>query len=314
MSEIILHHYAASPFAEKVRVLLGYKRLAWRSVDIPVVMPKPDLLALTGGYRKTPVLQIGCDVYCDTPLIARALDARFPERPIFRAERAATSAAAGRWFDRELFLGAIAMLFHPSVAAASTRALGGPAELSAFAADRARFMTSGPVRPPRRDDGHVLVVDTLEQLDAQLASGGPFLSGEHFGWVDACAYHPLWALRDNTALAGLLHAQPHVLAWLDRIAAFGHGRPSAMSADDALAVCRAAEPAPVPAEAEPLERIKPGDHVEVAPNDYGVEPSIGKLLYATADELAIVRNDERAGRVVVHFPRIGFVLKAHAPG
>ena len=54
MSELILHHYPMSPFAEKVRLILGYKQLPWRSVIIPPVMPKPDVVALTGGYRKTP--------------------------------------------------------------------------------------------------------------------------------------------------------------------------------------------------------------------------------------------------------------------
>ena len=29
-------------------------------------MPKPNLTALTGGYRKTPVLQIGADIYCNS--------------------------------------------------------------------------------------------------------------------------------------------------------------------------------------------------------------------------------------------------------
>ncbi|MDH5175928.1 MAG: glutathione S-transferase N-terminal domain-containing protein, partial [Gammaproteobacteria bacterium] len=54
MSELILHHFDWSPYAEKVRVLLGIKGLAWRSVQIPMISPKPDLTALTGGYRKTP--------------------------------------------------------------------------------------------------------------------------------------------------------------------------------------------------------------------------------------------------------------------
>ena len=39
MSEPILHHYAISPFAEKVRLILGFKQLVWRSVLIPPVMP-----------------------------------------------------------------------------------------------------------------------------------------------------------------------------------------------------------------------------------------------------------------------------------
>ena len=67
MHDLILHHYTMSPFAEKVRLMLGYKGLAWRSVHIPSVMPKPDVVALTGGYRKTPVLQVGADVYCGNP-------------------------------------------------------------------------------------------------------------------------------------------------------------------------------------------------------------------------------------------------------
>jgi len=73
MNPLILHHYPVSPFAEKVRALLGFKKLAWQSVLIPMMMPKPDVVALTGGYRRTPILQIGADVYCDTALIARVL-------------------------------------------------------------------------------------------------------------------------------------------------------------------------------------------------------------------------------------------------
>ena len=48
-NEIIFHHYPASPFSEKVRVAFGIKQLAWRSVEIPNMMPKPDLIPLTGG-------------------------------------------------------------------------------------------------------------------------------------------------------------------------------------------------------------------------------------------------------------------------
>ena len=83
MTELILHHYPMSPFAEKVRLMLGYKQLAWRSVIIPPVMPKPDVVALTGGYRRTPILQIGADVYCDTALIARVLEARQPQPTLY---------------------------------------------------------------------------------------------------------------------------------------------------------------------------------------------------------------------------------------
>ena len=52
MSQIILHHYPLSTFSEKVRLALGLKGLAYGSVDIAPMPPRPLLNALTGGYRK----------------------------------------------------------------------------------------------------------------------------------------------------------------------------------------------------------------------------------------------------------------------
>src|SRR2546427_22521 len=82
MADIILHHYETSPYAEKVRVAFGIKGLAWSSVQIPRIMPKPDLMPLTGGYRKTPGMQVGADIFFDTQLILRAIDALPVEPPL----------------------------------------------------------------------------------------------------------------------------------------------------------------------------------------------------------------------------------------
>ena len=41
MSPLILHHYDFSNFAEKARLMLGFKGLAWRGVEIPPIAPKP---------------------------------------------------------------------------------------------------------------------------------------------------------------------------------------------------------------------------------------------------------------------------------
>ena len=94
MTDIILHHYETSPYSEKVRLGLGLKGLAWGSVEIPVIMPKPDLTALTGGYRKTPVLQIGADIYCDSQLIMRELERRHPTPSFYPAGHGAADALA----------------------------------------------------------------------------------------------------------------------------------------------------------------------------------------------------------------------------
>src|SRR5476649_2527490 len=82
MTDFILHHYAGSPFSEKVRVAFGLKQLDWKSVEVPNMLPKPDVMPLTGGYRKTPFLQIGADIYCDTQLMMLEIEKHAPERPL----------------------------------------------------------------------------------------------------------------------------------------------------------------------------------------------------------------------------------------
>ena len=101
MHELILHHYDFSPFSEKIRLIFGLKDLAWRSVIIPSVMPKPDLIPLTGGYRHTPVLQIGADIFCDTRLIARELDRRHPQPPLLDTQHEGLSLAVEAWAERD---------------------------------------------------------------------------------------------------------------------------------------------------------------------------------------------------------------------
>lgn len=311
--EPILHHYGISPFAEKIRAILGYKGLSWRSVEIPAVMPKPDLTALTGGYRKTPVLQLGCDVYCDTVRIARALDELAPERPAFRPEQEAVAVPAGRWLDQHLFLAVIALLFEPEAAAAGQDLFGGAEGAAAFLKDRGPMMAAARVKPPPPGEARVVMEDVLRRLGAQLAAGGPYLFGKDPGWADFCAYHPLWGARSNAVLARRLDAHPRVLAWLDRIAALGHGQPEPLASGEALAIARASKPRPRAGEpGPPLEGLEIGDTVEIAADDYALEPSAGRLVHCGPDELAIERTDERAGRVVVHFPRIGYRVEPAA--
>ena len=114
MSDLILHHYPTSPFAEKIRLILGYKQLAWDSVFIPMIMPKPDLTALTGGYRKTPVLQIGSDIYCDTALICDVLEHLAPTPTLFPDAVKGVARIVTQWADTALFTTAMAYNFQPA--------------------------------------------------------------------------------------------------------------------------------------------------------------------------------------------------------
>jgi glutathione S-transferase len=104
MPELILHHYPLSPFAEKIRLILGFKKLPWHSVFIPNMMPKPDVVALTGGHRRTPFLQIGSDIYCDTALMARVLERLYPARPALPPALAGAASLIEDWADHRLFM------------------------------------------------------------------------------------------------------------------------------------------------------------------------------------------------------------------
>src|SRR5229473_3302254 len=108
---LILHHYDASPFSEKIRKIFGLKRLKWRAVEQPSIMPKPDLVPLTGGYRRIPVLQIGADVYCDTQLIVRVLERLHPAPTLYPGGSEGTCHAWNLWADRLLFLPLVAAVF-----------------------------------------------------------------------------------------------------------------------------------------------------------------------------------------------------------
>ena len=308
MADLILHHYPTSPFSEKVRLILGHKQLAWQSVVIPRIMPKPDVLALTGGYRRTPFLQIGADVYCDTALICDVLEHRQPAPTLYPEHQKGVARVLAQWADSTLFWAAMGHNLSPRGAAALFA--GQPPEAAqAFAADRGAMragMTS--LRP---GDATAAYKSYLRRL-ANMLEDAPFLLGAAPCVADFAAYHPLWFSRViNPAMAGVLDATPAVLAWMDRMAALGHGHLSKLSSAEAIAVAAAAQPAPLGDEAFQDEHgIALGSRVTVAAEAFGQEPTEGILRAATRTRYTLERTDERAGTLHVHFPRIGFVLRA----
>ena len=309
MSELILHHYPASPFAEKTRLMLGFKGLSWRSVHISPVMPKPDLTALTGGYRKTPVLQIGADIYCDTALIARRLEQEKALPAFFPEGQELVSATFAAWADSVLFQHAVSLVFQPESIAVRFAKLP-PEAVKAFVADRAGLFSGGSATRLSAEQARHQWPTFMARLEQQLQRDGDYLFGEP-SIADLALAHPLWFLKATPVTAPLVDAYPTVSAWLTRALGFGHGAFSAMSAEEALQVAREATPAALPDEAfiDPNGFVA-GQPVVIAATDYGVDPVEGELLFAGSEELILRREDERGGVVHVHFPRLGFRIEA----
>jgi glutathione S-transferase len=303
--EIIFHHYPTSPFSEKIRLVFGIKTLAWRSVEIPNMMPKPDLLPLTGGYRKTPVMQIGADVFCDTQIIIRELERRFPEPSLF-PHGTGLPYAQTFWSDRPYFMAAVAIIFGAI----------GDAVPEAFKKDRAAM--SGSVfstdalkaaAPLMRDQWRAHSAFLADQLE----DGRAFLLGASPSAADVHASMNLWFM--NGALPAVAKATfeefPGLGAWHARLTAIGHGAHTPLDAKEALAIARAAT-SDAKAAADPHDPggRKPGDKVKVAADDYGRDPIAGEIVFSNAHEIAIRRSDPQVGEVVVHFPRAGFTVTA----
>ena len=288
---LILHHHDPSPFAEKIRLAFGIKRLAWTSVLIPMAMPKPDLVALTGGYRGTPVLQIGADIYCDSRLIIAEIERRFPEPPLLRSGPL-VNFGLQQWSDDALFPPGAALAMHENAEAMPDGLL---AERSCYFTnlDFGQFEADAPYFRAQ-------LAAHADLIERQLADGRDFILGDAAEWADICAYFPLWMLGGHVASGpSILASKPMLARWQARMAAHGTGDRSKMWASDAIEVARSTGLPAAPASEQ--VRVFPVAHPET-----GV---VGTLTFSDDNEFILRRSDERAGEVAVHFPRIGYRIE-----
>ena len=296
----ILHHFEASPFSEKIRVIFGFKRIAWHSVLIPRILPKPDLVPLTGGYRRTPVMQIGADVFCDTQIIIRELEARYPSPTLSPAGNAGLPWMVAQWADKPFFAATVSFVFG---------SLGDKVPQS-FIDDRTRLrgatfdvgaMTAALPHHRAQLNAH------LGLLEEQLADRA-WLIGD-FSLADASAYMNVWYVRTNLADADeLLAAFPRVRDWESRVKAIGHGERSDISGEEALRI--ATDARPVAPRASTENGWKVGQRIAVVA-DEAVKTAIeGELVSISRQHVAVRRNDAQLGEVVVHFPRNGYAVQA----
>ena len=305
MNELILHHYEGSPFSEKVRLVLGLKGLAWRSVIVPRIMPKPDVVALTGGYRRTPFMQIGADIYCDTALMCRVVDALHPTPPLYPPQATPLQHVVAQWADAQLFWTAVPYTMQPAGVSAIFEGLA-PEAIKAFAVDRAA-MTPG-MRRPTPADARAGLIAYLGRFEELLADGRQFLMGSEVCIADFSVVQSLWFIRRAPPVATVLQTFPRLDAWRQRLMAFGQGQPQHMSSEEALNVA-AGSPEFAPCRLAPDSGFAQHGAVTVCATDYASDLIAGDLVGLTNDEIVIERRDERAGTVHVHFPRIGFQLK-----
>jgi glutathione S-transferase len=312
MPGLILHNYPSSPFSEKIRLVLGYKHLAWKSVMIPSIMPKPDVVALTGGYRKTPILQVGADVYCDSTLICDVLEHVQPEPTVYPPHLKGVSRVFAQWADTTLFWAAMAYNLQPK-GAAQVFAKAPPEAAKAFSEDR-KAMAGNMVRL-RPADATSAYRSYLRRI-AHMVEEHEFLFGAEPCIADFAAYHALWYTRVQVpVMADILNATPAVGEWMDLMAAIGHGANDRLQSGDAITVANRAEPMPagqnllIDSAFQDDHGIALGTNVTITAESFGPESTQGQLMAASRTHYTLRREHPLTGTVHVHFPRIGYVLR-----
>ena len=300
--EIILHQYDPSAFSEKPRKALGIKGLAWNAVKVPSVLPKPDLLPLTGGYRKTPVMQIGADIYCDTRIMMRALEERYPTPTLYPGGKMGMPFGLGFWADTAFFKASRTIAFSHM----------GDKLPDAFIQDR-EAMTGEDFHPdklrPHEPAARAQWRCFAGWISDHLKDGKPWIMGDAPGLADINAFMNVWFLRGRAGPIAevLLEEYPIVSKWADAMEAIGYGDRHEMTADQALDVAKNSSPSAVEqTDPHDPQGFQPGDHVTVTPIDYGKDAVEGRIISHSAQHITIGREHERVGQVAVHFPRAGF--------
>lgn len=304
-SEIILHNYPQSPVAEKARVALGIKGLSWWSVEIPRLAPKPMLTKLTGGYRRTPVMQIGADIYCDSQCIIRELERRHPSPSFFPSSDGDLMWCLSRWTDGPMFELAVKLVLGAA----------GDALPKDFAEDRGRLYLgsdwSEGLKAANAALPHLAAQfrTALSWANDQLSDNRDFLLGQAPAAIDAQLYHIVWFIRGRWDRGPVFLSEfTQIERWEQSVAEIGHGMMTDMLPEDAILHARDCEPITAPA-VDPFDPqgLIPGMQVTVSPDlDGGEQPVHGEVVFATSDTISLLRQDPDVGNIGVHFPRAGY--------
>ena len=299
---LILHQYDISPFSQKAQKMMGLKGLSWQSVEMPMIAPKPHVEALTGGYRGTPVLQIGRDVFIDNWMIARALDEFDSSGPTINAQGELREAALYAWGER-LFT----PLLHAALAAYQSE------WDTDFLADRKRvfpdvdFDTLDVSDPDRRSQ----VRAYLGTVEAQLGLGKDFLGGAQADGWDIHVWGMLWMIHSALpALMPIVENFPRLTDWYERVTVLGTGDREDAEIDAAWQALKAgpARPLPETPDQEPLAQWV-GEAVDISAGSADRGSASGCLLAVDHEQVVLGVEPISGGAAQVWFPRFGYHLK-----
>jgi glutathione S-transferase len=222
---LVLHQSEVSPFCDKVRRILHYKRRHYETHEVP---PTETLVRLRrlNPVGKVPVLEHGANVISDSSEIARYLDRTFPEPPIFPDEERdrALCHVFEDWADESLYFFEVFFRFglpenadewsrrtshsEPPLIRRATEAA-----LPTLMRNLLRAQGLG-----RRSPGQILeeFERHLRAIDV-LLGGHDWLFGGRLSIADIAAYSQLACAGETAEGAAILADHLRLMAWMERV-------------------------------------------------------------------------------------------------
>lgn len=305
MSDLILHHYWPSPFAHKIRLALGLADISWKSVEIPRVPPKPLLMPLTAGYRRTPVLQNGADIYCDTQIIVRAISEFSVASALLPKRQRGQILAFTDWLDGTVFNLAARVIITSALDTA-------PPE---FIQDRGGLYF-GPNWTPEGLKAQLpgvirQLAAHLDSINQGLSDTGGYLT-ESPSYADVTIAYVAWFIRGRWDVGPEFLSQFPSVERIERdVHKQSTDRHEELPAESALMTALQAESiAPRGVEAQIGSGLSEGMRVSIRPQAETTDPPIiGCLRYLDRARVSIDHQDPQVGNVVVHFPVAGYQIQ-----
>lgn len=304
--EIIVYGYKQVPNPQKIFQFLALFAIPYKYVELPVIMPRPQLTEIGVTYRRTPLLSIGSDMYVDTALIiAKLADI---------AQHSDTGLKDNTNHVEYDALGQLGFQLAVGLMPPTTPMLLDPA----FLADRSDMMGQPfvPALMAKARPQTLSKMLSLVQLVQRnlLADGGRrfFLGGDAPSTADMYLYWSLnWGLRYVPGARPEVSpsSHPRIFAWLEDVERFiaPRTRETQIAAEEAYAVLRVPPTHEyakfVPHVADNPEGLAAGQKVKVTPTDIGKSgPQFGELISLNYEQVCL-RNEKG---LVMHFPRFGY--------
>ena len=222
---ITLHQFEISPFCDKVRRILHFKKLAYTPREVP-------LIESTFGFRRVnPIGKVPCiehDGRCigDSTDIALYLEERFPERPLLpkNARQRAECHVLEDWADESLYFYEMRLRFgmpHNARKWVPELVKHDPGPVRALASALVPRITGMTVRSQGlgRKPAAMMLQDLERQVSAVAGwlDGREWLVGNAITLGDIAVFAQMDAIRGSEEGERLVDASPPVSSWMRRV-------------------------------------------------------------------------------------------------